>query len=123
MNFDSCASMGVFLIIPVFFFCFILNTKLYTLYECWVYLIFVTERKLTNLQNSHCPFRFLFEDFRPHPRYSNVNYGAWHVYKALFGYSVVISRLACSEISLSINEKKFIEVREMVGHSKNWEMA
>ena len=39
-------------------------------------------------------------------RYNNVNYSAWHVYKPLFGTSVAICRPACSEISLSIDEKK-----------------
>ena len=46
------------------------------------------------------------EVFCLHSRYNNVNYGAWHVYKALFGSPVATWRLACSEISLSINEKK-----------------
>ena len=34
------------------------------------------------------------------------NYRAWHVYKPLFSSSIAICRLACSEISLSIKEKK-----------------
>ena len=38
--------------------------------------------------------------------FDNVNHGAWYVYKRLFGSSVATCRLACSEISLSINEKK-----------------
>ena len=49
---------------------------------------------------------FPFEEFRLCSRYRNVNYGAWHVYKPLFGSSVAICRLACSKISLSINKKK-----------------
>ena len=64
----------------------------------------LTERE--NLQNSDCPFRFLFEDFRLCSRYNSVNYGAWHVHKPLFGCSVATCRLACLQISLSINEKK-----------------
>ena len=57
-----------------------------------------------NLQNPNCPFHFFYEDFRLCLRNNNVNYGAWHVYKPLFGSSVATCRLACSEISLPINE-------------------
>ena len=39
-------------------------------------------------------------------RYNNINYCAWHVHKPLFGSSVAIGRLTCSEISLSIKGKK-----------------
>ena len=46
----------LFLIIPVLF-CFFLNTKLYMLV---IRVLTVFE----NPQNSDCPFRFLFEDFR-----------------------------------------------------------
>ena len=54
-----------------------------------------------------CPFRSLFEDFRLGSLSINVNYGAWHVYKPLFGSSVATCLLSCSDISLlSINEKK-----------------
>ena len=50
---------------------------------------------------------FVFsEDFRLCSRFNNVIYGAWHVNKAWFGSSVTSCRLACSEISLSIIEKK-----------------
>ena len=35
-------------------------------------------------------------------RFNDVNYGAWYVYKPLFGSSVATCRLACSETSLSI---------------------
>ena len=58
------------------------------------------------LKNSDRPFRFLFEDFRLCSRDNNINYGAWHVYKPLFGCSVAIFRFACFEIPLSMNEKK-----------------
>ena len=61
---------------------------------------------MKTLKNSDCPFRFLFEDFRLCSRDNNVNYGALHVYKPLFRCSVAISRLACFEIPLSMNEKK-----------------
>ena len=54
-----------------------------------------------------CPFRSLFEDFRLSSLSINVNYGAWHVYKPLFGSFVATCLLGCSDISLlSINEKK-----------------
>ena len=89
MNFNSCASFTI----PVLF----LKTKLNILYECELCLIFV------------CPFCFLFEDFRLCSRFSKVNHGAWHVYKPRFGSSVATCRLACSEISLSIIEKKTSE--------------
>ena len=49
---------------------------------------------------------FLFEDFRLCSCFNNVNYGAWHVYKSLFGSAVATCRLNCSEISLSTIEKK-----------------
>lgn len=59
--------------------------------------------------------RFFCEDFRLYSRYNNVNYGARHVYKPLFGPFVAIYRLACSEISLSIDEKK--------ARKKTWKWA
>ena len=46
----------------------------------------LTERE--NLQNSDSPFRFVFGDFRLCSCYNFVKYGAWHVYKLLFGSSV-----------------------------------
>ena len=64
----------------------------------------LTERE--NLQNSDCPFRFLFKDFLLCSRYSKVSYSAKHVCKPLFGSSATIFRLTCSELSLSINVKK-----------------
>ena len=51
-----------------------------------------------------------------------VNYGAWHVFKPFFGSSVATCRLACSEISVSINEK----TRERSGKCLDrtiWQMA
>ena len=103
MNFNSCASFTI----PVLF----LKTKLNILYECELCLIFV------------CPFCFLFEDFRLCSRFSKVNHGAWHVYKPRFGSSVATCRLACSEISLSIIEKKPERSPEKVGHITIWQMA
>ena len=106
--------MPVRLYFSSFLFCSLLffNTKLYILHECELCLIFIIVRKLAiwteceNLKNSDCSFRFLFEDFRLYSRYNNVDYGAWHVHEPLFGSSVAICRLACSEISLSIKGKK-----------------
>ena len=49
---------------------------------------------------------FTFEDFRICSHFNNINQGAWYVYKPLFGSSVATCQLACSEISLSIIEKK-----------------
>ena len=59
-----------------------------------------------NLQNSDIPFRFFFEDFHLCSLCSNVNYGAWHFYKRLFSSSVATFRLARSEISFPVNERK-----------------
>ena len=50
--------------------------------------------------------KFHFQDFYLCSRYNNINYSTWHVYKPLFGSSVATCRLAYSEISLPINEKK-----------------
>ena len=55
-NFNSYASLAIFIIIP-FLFCFFLNAKLYMLV---IRVLTVFE----NPQNSDRPFRFLFEDFR-----------------------------------------------------------
>ena len=115
--------MPLWLYFLSFLFCSVLflnsNFIYYTSVSCvWFLLLFacnLTERE--NLQNSDCPFRFLFEDFRLCSRYNNVNYGAWHVYKPLFGCSVATSRLACFETSLSINEKNYRKVSEKVGQS------
>ena len=68
-------------------------------------------------------FVFPFEDFGIFARFNNVNYGAWYVYKRLLGTSVAIRRLACSEISLSIIEKKLKEIPEGVEHSTIWQTA
>ena len=57
----------------------------------------LTERENRDRQNSDCLFCWSFEDFCLCSLYSNVNYCAWHFCKLLF---------ACSEISLSINERK-----------------
>ena len=57
-----------------------------------------------NLQNSGNLFRSSSGIFVS--CHNNVNYDTWHVYKPLFGSSVATYRLACSEISLPIDEKK-----------------
>ena len=105
--------MPLWLYFLSFLFCSVLflnsNFIYYTTVSCvWSLIPFVSLQ--TNWawkpSNSDCPFRFLFKDCRLCSRYNNVNYGAWHVYKRLFGCSVATCRLACFEISLSINEKK-----------------
>ena len=84
-------------------------------------LIFITVRKLTWKPSKVGQFTsFPLWGFS---RYINVNYSAWHVYTDFFFYSSVATyRHACSENSLSINEKKKgqREVRKMVGHRRNW---
>ena len=104
--------MLVWLHFSLYVFCsvLLLNTKICVLYDCWLCSIFTTEHKLTiklrvkTFLESDCPFRFLLEDFRLCSRYNNFNYGAWHVFKPLFGSSVA----TCSEISLSIYEKRLV---------------
>ena len=100
MNFDSYASIIIFTNIPPLF-CFVFEHE--TIYTLRVLAVFdfhyrrqagnITERE--NLKNSDCPFRFLFEDYR-----------LFTLLKAFFGSSVATCRLAYSENSLSINEKK-----------------
>ena len=71
------------------------------------------------------PFHFLFEHFRLCSRYNNVNYGAWHVYKPLFGSSILLL-LASSlvpKFHFQLTKKSNREVREMDGHCINWQMA
>ena len=117
--------MPLWLYFLSFLFCSVLflnsNFIYYTSVSCvWFLLLFacnLTERE--NLQNSDCPFRFLFEDFRLCSRYNNVNYGACHVHKPLFGCSVATCRLACLQISLSINEKK-LEKRSDIVQIGRW---
>ena len=104
--------MPLWLYFLSFLFCSVLflnsNFVYYSSVSCvWFLLPFVSLRE--NLQNSDCPFRFLVEDFRLCSRYNNINYGAWHVHKPLFGCSVATCWLACFEIPLSINEKKLEE--------------
>ena len=47
-----------------------------------------------------------YQDFHLCSHFININYGAWYVYKSLFGSSVASCQLACSKISLSIIKKK-----------------
>ena len=99
MNFDTYSSLALFFII-----CFVLflNIKLYILHECYQCLIFITVR---NLQSSWAcePSKLELSISFSH---NKENCGAWYVYKSLFGSSVATCRLVCSEVSLSINEKK-----------------
>ena len=61
---------------------------------------------LTVMPVSECQFCFSFVGFRICSRFNNVNYGAWYVYKPLFGSSVATCQLAYSEMSISIIGKK-----------------
>ena len=114
MHFNSYASLAIFFISFLFCSAFFFNMKIYMLYECQLSLIFITVRQLAiylslktfNIRTAHF---VLSLDFRPCSLYNNVNYSAQHVYKPLFGYSVVTCRLTCSEMFLSINEKKKLE--------------
>ena len=101
-KFNSCPSLAIFFIIPVLF-CFVLNTKLFLIYK-----------KTLETRSVH---------FCLCLRCNNVNNGAWHVYKPLFGSSVATCRLVCSEISLSINENKQERSPRMVGHGTIWQIA
>ena len=111
MHFNSYASLVIFFTSFLFCSAFFFNVKIYMLYECKLNLIFITVRQLAislslktfNIRNVHF---VLSLDFRLCLLYSNVNYGAQHVYKPLFGYPVAICRLTCSEMFLSIKEKK-----------------
>ena len=111
MNFNNYASFVTFFIIPVLF-CSVLylNTKLYMLYECLLCLMFITvslqSKRVWKPLKLGLSISFSLAPFCLCSRYNNVNYGAWHVCKTLFGSSFATFRLACSEISLSINEKK-----------------
>ena len=62
----------------------------------------LTERE--NLQNSFISFSS--RGFRRFLRNNSINYGAQRVYKHLFGSSLAICRLSCSESLLLINGKK-----------------
>ena len=69
MNFNSYASLAVFLNSWFVLFCF-WTRNLISVNECWLCSPNLTERE--NLQNSDCPFRLLFEDFRLCLCYNNV---------------------------------------------------
>ena len=105
MNVNSCASLVIFFIISDEK----LNFIYYTSANCiWFLLPYVSLQsnwawKSLKLEISNF---FSFEDFRICSRFNNVHYGAWYVYKTLFGSSVATCWLACSEISLSIIKKK-----------------
>ena len=101
MKFNSFASLAIFSIIPVLF--WKQNSICHTSVNCvWFLLSYIS------LQSNWVrkPSKLGLFSFRLCLRCNNVNYGAWHVYKPLFGSSVATCRLVCSEISLSINENK-----------------
>ena len=105
MNFNSEASLVIFFIIHVLF-CFVFNWQNFTYHRIVrLCLISITQLRLKTFKTRTVYFVFS-EDFRLCSRFNNVIYGAWHVKKAWFGSSVTTCRLACSEISLSIIEKK-----------------
>ena len=91
MSFNSYACLAIFFIIPVLFcfvrFCFWTRKCTYCMsVSCvWLYLPYVSLQSNWEWKPS---FRLLFEDFCLWSRYNNINYGAWHVYKPLFGSSV-----------------------------------
>ena len=97
------------------------NTKLYILHECLLCLIFITIGKLA--------IKLSVKSFKTRiSRYNNINYGAWHVYKSLFGSSVAISGSLLPKCRFQWmknrkKEQKLGKVRETVGHSTIWQMA
>ena len=127
-EFKQLGQFGHIFTIPVLL-CFVFEDKTFCTIRVWAVFVFcyriwacnLTERE--TLSNSVCPFCFLFEDFRLCSSFSKVNHGAWHVYKPWFGSSVATCRLACSEISLSIIEKKLERSPGKVGYSTIWQMA
>ena len=103
MKFNSCARLAIFYIIPVFILFWTQNFIYYTSVNCvWFLLPYI------GLQSNWVrkPSKLGLFIFRLCLRCNNVNYGAWHAYKPLFGSSVATCQLVCSEISLSINENK-----------------
>ena len=103
------SSLLFFIVSFCIFFSCTRNYIYYTSVSCvWFLLPYVNLQSnwAWKLQNSDCPFRFLFKDFLLCSRYSKVSYSAKHVCKPLFGSSATIFRLTFSELSLSINVKK-----------------
>ena len=93
------ANLAIFFISFLFCLAFFFWTWNYICYTSvsWVWFLL----PYVSLQSN-----WAWKPFRLCLLYSNVNYGAWHVYKPLFGYSVATFRLTCSEMFLSINQKK-----------------
>ena len=81
----------------------------------------LTERE--NFQNSDCPFRFLFEDFRLCSRCNNFNYDAWNVYKPLFGCPLLHAGSLVRKFHFMLTKKSYRNVPEKVGHSPIWQMT
>ena len=110
MNFNSYASLAIFFIIAVLF-CFVFEYETVCTmreFSCvWFLLSYLSllSDRAWKPSKSDCPLVFSLRNFRLCLRYNKVNYGAWHVYKHLFIFSVATCLLACYEISLSINEK------------------
>ena len=119
LKFNSYASLAILFIISISL-CFVFEHETsYTtrMLAVWFYYrtqaCNQTERK--KLHNSLCPFQI--------SRYNNIDYGGWHAYKPLFGSSVAIFWLACSDISLSMNEKKLEGSPGNGRHSTIWQTA
>ena len=91
MNSNSCATCPYLPSFHVLFCFWTWNYTFFTSVTCVKFLlpyVSLQSNWAKNLQN--CQLRFLCEDFRLCSRYNNVNYGARHVYKPLFGSPVAI---------------------------------
>ena len=106
MNYNCSATLVIFF----YHSCFVLlcswTRTLNTIrVSCVLFLLPCVSLQSNWAWSADCPFRFLFEDFRLCSRYNNVNYGAWHVYKPLFGCS------AATEIGKKQRGYNFIPVQ------------
>ena len=109
MNFNSYASSALFFIIPVLF-CFVFEHGiLYTIrmIAMYFFLPYLSLQSYWAWKPSKpgLSISFLFEDFRLCLRYSNLNYGAWHIHKPFFGSSVATCRLAFPKFHFQLMKK------------------
>ena len=89
----------------------------FSLYTTWVLAVFefITVCKLTNLtkhenlQNLYSPFCILVEDFRLCSHYNNINYSAWHVYKPLFGFVLLLAHSLALKFHFQFTKKNYRE--------------
>ena len=105
-------AMPVRLYFSSFLFCsaLFLNTEFYILYEWLLYILFLPYLSLQSYwawkpSKPGLSISFLFEDFRLCLRYSNLNYGAWHIHKPFFGSSVATCRLAFPKFHFQLMKK------------------